>query len=403
MRTRLIAAALAVLPTLAALAQPLTTAFTFQGRLDNAGSPANGVYDFQFALFDAPAGGSQLGTTLCSDNVAVSGGIFTAPLDFGSQFTGSQRFLEVRVRHDTGLTCGNATGFTTLTPRQNLTAAPNAVFSLSAANAAQLNSQPASFYLAASNLTGTLADARLTANVALLSGAQTFSGAKAFSAPTTMSTLNLSAPGTGIIFGPGSGALITAGEDNTVARRMWLAHSETFSAWGIQYRDTSSDGFAGDSIEIVSGNQTRPLFGFVLGTPRSLNGYDPMGATTISLNALTGAAQFNGGVSQSYAGINARATPVAYGVVDASGTVLQGSSPNVFNAAWDAANLRYEITITGETYTPFGYTVTVTPVDTGFALIPGTNAVNGHLIVILRTISGARSQGQFDFIMYKPF
>lgn len=108
MRNRILAAALAVLPALAAHAQPLTTAFTFQGRLDNAGVPATGVYDFQFALFDAAAGGSQLGTTLCSDNVAVSGGTFTAPLDFGSQFTGNQRFLEVRVRQDTGLNCGSA-------------------------------------------------------------------------------------------------------------------------------------------------------------------------------------------------------------------------------------------------------------------------------------------------------
>lgn len=40
------------------------TAFTYQGRLVDAGNPAAGVYDFQFRLFDAAGGGSQIGGTL---------------------------------------------------------------------------------------------------------------------------------------------------------------------------------------------------------------------------------------------------------------------------------------------------------------------------------------------------
>jgi hypothetical protein len=155
-------------------AQPLTTAFTYQGDLTTAGAPATGTYDLRFRLFDALAGGAQQGPTLCSDNVSVAGGAFTAQLDFGSQFAGQQRFLEIDVRLDTGLPCGNATGFTTLAPRQPLTAAPNAAFSINAAsastatnattaaNATQLNGQPPSFYQNAANLTGILPDARLS-------------------------------------------------------------------------------------------------------------------------------------------------------------------------------------------------------------------------------------------------
>jgi len=58
--------------------------------------------------------------------------------------------------------------------------------------------------------------------------------------------------------------LITAGHDNTIDKRMWIAHSEAFPTWGIQYRDFSSDGFASDSIEFTSGDQTSPRMSFEL-------------------------------------------------------------------------------------------------------------------------------------------
>ena len=41
----------------AALAQ--TTSFTYQGRLMDGGTPANGTYEIRFTLWDAAAGGTQ--------------------------------------------------------------------------------------------------------------------------------------------------------------------------------------------------------------------------------------------------------------------------------------------------------------------------------------------------------
>jgi len=164
---------------LPALAQPLTTTFTYQGELTNNNAPATGAYDLQFALFDAAAGLTQIGPTLCADNVAVTDGRFTVSLDFGAQFTGQSRHLEVRVRQDTGLACATTTGFTTLTPRTTLTAAPNSLFSL---NAAQLGNRPASSY-------PTLADPNtFTASNLFTSGATV--------QPTTTSTtpLTVAAP-----------------------------------------------------------------------------------------------------------------------------------------------------------------------------------------------------------------
>jgi hypothetical protein len=175
-----------------ASAQPLTTAFTFQGRLDTAGSPVNGAYDLRFTLFDDAAAGAQQGPQLCFDNVPVNNGLVTVQLDFGSQFAGRQRFLEVQARPDNGRDCSDSSGFTTLSPRQDLSASPNALFSL---NAGQLNGQPAAFYQSASNINaGTLAlarggtgastaaDARTNLVVPGLSAANVFSASNFFGA-----------------------------------------------------------------------------------------------------------------------------------------------------------------------------------------------------------------------------
>ncbi len=130
---------------LSARAWAQSTAFTFQGKLQSAGAPVTGTYDLQFRLFDTAAGTTQIGATQCLDNVVVTAGLFSAPLDFGQQYAAtSPRFLEVQVRPDTGLTCSNTTGFTVLAPRQQLTGAPAAVqantaFSLDAPGGAAPN------------------------------------------------------------------------------------------------------------------------------------------------------------------------------------------------------------------------------------------------------------------------
>jgi hypothetical protein len=45
-------------------------AFTYQGRLNDSGSRANGIYDLQFTLFDAATSGNQVGPTVTDLAVA---------------------------------------------------------------------------------------------------------------------------------------------------------------------------------------------------------------------------------------------------------------------------------------------------------------------------------------------
>jgi hypothetical protein len=42
-------------------AAPLGTTFNYQGRLTDGGKPAEGLFDFQFAVFDVESGGSGVG------------------------------------------------------------------------------------------------------------------------------------------------------------------------------------------------------------------------------------------------------------------------------------------------------------------------------------------------------
>lgn len=99
----------------------LSTAFSYQGRLQRDGAPFSGTCDFQFSLWDAAAAGSQKGNLLPFSAVTVADGLFTASLDFGNQFPGEARWLETAVK------CAGDAGFVTLQPRQPLTAVPYAI------------------------------------------------------------------------------------------------------------------------------------------------------------------------------------------------------------------------------------------------------------------------------------
>ena len=72
-------------------AQSVGTVFTYQGKLMDGGSAANGFYDFMFELHDDASADSQVGGTVVKDEVGVYGGYFTVGLDFGGVFDGDKR------------------------------------------------------------------------------------------------------------------------------------------------------------------------------------------------------------------------------------------------------------------------------------------------------------------------
>lgn len=112
-----------VLPSVPSYSAPLGTSFAYQGRLKDAGVPANGLFDFEFKLFDDPVGGSQIAATVTKDDVSVAAGVFTVNLDFGgSPFKGAARFLEIAVRPG-----ASAGAYTPFSGRHELTPVPYAL------------------------------------------------------------------------------------------------------------------------------------------------------------------------------------------------------------------------------------------------------------------------------------
>jgi hypothetical protein len=147
-----------------AAAEPLGTAFSYQGRLQVSDSPYTGACDFQFGLWDTLSGGTQIGGTLTKTNVSVSQGYFTVALDFGAgRFQGDGRWLGIQVR------CPASSGsYTPLAPRQELTASPYALYS-KAAPWMGLSGVPAGFADGTDNDTTYSAGAGLTLSGTTLS------------------------------------------------------------------------------------------------------------------------------------------------------------------------------------------------------------------------------------------
>lgn len=107
------------------------TAFTYQGRLNDGGGAANGLYDLRFKLFVDPLGNNQAGSTLLTNGVPVANGLFVVTLDFGAGiFTGTNYWLEVDVKTN------GAVAYANLNPLQAVTPTPYAMFAESVAGGA---------------------------------------------------------------------------------------------------------------------------------------------------------------------------------------------------------------------------------------------------------------------------
>lgn len=109
----------------------LLSTFTYQGFLSLGGNPVTSpTCDFEFGLFSTVTGGTALGSGTIEQTVSVSGGVFTAQLDFGvAVFDGQDRYLEI------GVLCpsnGGAGPYTLLSPRSPITPTPYAVHALNA-------------------------------------------------------------------------------------------------------------------------------------------------------------------------------------------------------------------------------------------------------------------------------
>jgi hypothetical protein len=122
------------------LAGPIGTAFTYQGRLIDSNNAADGLYDFQFKLYDANGSGNKLGQDVNMPEIDVIDGYFTVELDFGSVFDGNNRWLDIGVRP--GIQ-SDPCAYSLLSPRQKVTPTPYALYARSVSSPLLLTAEAA--------------------------------------------------------------------------------------------------------------------------------------------------------------------------------------------------------------------------------------------------------------------
>jgi trimeric autotransporter adhesin len=108
------------------------TAFSYQGQLQNNGSPAHGTYNLQFSLYTVATGGAAVAGPVTTNGVSITNGLFAVTIDFGATvWSGATNWLQI------GVETNGASSFSSLSPRQQIMPLPYAIFS-EGANAAGL-------------------------------------------------------------------------------------------------------------------------------------------------------------------------------------------------------------------------------------------------------------------------
>ncbi len=211
---------------LSAFAQ--ATAFTYQGRLNDGGNPAAGIYDLRFTIYDSTNNpGTVIAGPLTNAATVLSNGLFSVTLDFGpGVFTGPDRWLDIGVRT-------NGPGaFSVLAPRQLITPAPYAIMANNASNLLGV--------LPAAQLSGAVGNGQLV-NSSITVGAGTGlsgGGAVALGGSTTLSNAGvLSVTGNADILASTLGGAVTlsttATNANVAGRIVKRDGSGSFSAGSI--------------------------------------------------------------------------------------------------------------------------------------------------------------------------
>ena len=310
-------AAVSVSLAVAAASAQVPGRLGYQGRLLNAdGTPAAGVLDVTFSLYDSPSGGNPLWLEV--QHVALTDGFYSVSLGDvkafdSSVFDGSERYLEVSL------------GGTPLTPRQRTGSVPYALAANAAGTAAALNGTPLSTatptdgqvlkFDAMSGKWAPGADAVNPGTVTSVAASAPLSVANATTTPTlTLGVVGATNGGTGLaassgtafLRGDGSGAWTTgaiatadlpalsgdvtgAGNANTIASLQGKPLTTTGANGGDVLAFSTSSGWAPQpgGVKVVTGGgvtggATIPLGGtLTLGTKAGGDLSGSLGAATV--------------------------------------------------------------------------------------------------------------------------
>ncbi len=342
-------------------AEPVRETFTYQGVLNDGGAPANGMYDIQIQFYDEL--GNPFATTVAYLDFEVVDGLLSFPIDLGNVFTvGQRRFLQVRVRQAGGSV------YTDLSPRQEVTASPFAVYAIKAGEAE----------------TAVMAD---TAAVAVTSLDNEWVR---------------------------SGDLLSVGDTNeSILVNPSLTGGNPLNQFTDLQLNFENSSFGGMYINSV-GSGGSPFYGFAMNnSTAAFMEYSPafnqvrffigssftpalsLGEDTAVVDTLVAGDDV---VKDYGSGDFYRHGPIAYGTVGSNGTVISGTGN--FSAAWDGGLGRYVIQIDDENVSSSFYTMVANAGGASPAVV-NTASAGGDMLVYIHSLSNVNIQRTFSFAIYK--
>ena len=363
----------------AAIAQ--STAFTYQGRLTDGGTAANGNYDLQFTLWDGLSNGNQIGLTQTLSTVAVSSGIFTVQLDFGaSAFPGANRWLEMSARPSSG------GAFTLLSPRQQVTSTPYAIRSLNASSADTVivSGVPSGSGNYVQNST-----TQQSANFNI-SGNGTAGGTVSADAVSANTQFNINGERVLIATGPDNlFAGIFAGSHNTASGNSFFGRAAGFS----NTNGCCNSFFGKNSGLNNASGQNNSFFGYNAGA-------SSLGSNNSFIGTLAGQANQTGSSNTTvgaFADLNANnltnATAIGANALVSENNSLVLGSINGVNGATASVNVGIGTNFPGRTLQVVGDFGVLVPVGTSETTIGSPNAEAGMSI---RKVLFGRADVRFD-------
>jgi hypothetical protein len=191
-------------------------------------------------------------------------------------------------------------------------------------------------------------------------------------------------------------------------------YSRTFGVWGSSQYGVGVEGFINEAT-----NLNPALAGYNVGGGDGVQGYSQSktgvrgegasygghfvntGGTALRAD---GDVEVNGNltVTGTVTGGAGTTLPIAYGFVNADGSLASGSSS--VSSRWSSRDTRYEVSISGHSYFYSDY-VTLVTVSAPCSPAPcaaQTDSASGKLLIRIADGSGSTVQANFQFVTYKP-
>ncbi len=433
--------------------------FSFQGQIRQNAALYDGTCDLRFTLYDDGNAGSDVGGGPHTfTNQQVTNGLFNVNLPFGDAFSGGDRWLKTEVR------CPSGGGtFTTLAPRQHISATPYAfglrlpfigsfssdgdLFNMTNAGTGSaghfvLTNPNATGHAAlvgegvasdgvdglSTNSFGVYGESAQSAGVYGSTSAADNGGVVGVNTANGHGTEGYTGTGSGV-YGQADAGYGVEGKSNGGtgvygsglyygvygrgnSNGVWGSSDNGNGVWGESTGSTGVTGksSSGQGVHGISSTGDG-VYGETKGSgAKGVAGVSPNGIAVYGESSSGKAGQFQGDVQisgalrQNYLGNPARSTPLAYAQVSQDGVFQVGTS-NVTAVVWDAANARYVIRFTGFDYDASNFVTLVTPARRT-SIIPvvpiSSESGDGRLIIYMFDLSGTRIKSNFDFVVYQP-